>query len=86
MYAVGGALSDTCPQWGMREVRRISAMYTVGNAHLHMYLLGYEGGEEDLCCVHRGERSLTHVAGGGWGKEGRFLPCTQWGMLGQICR
>ena len=25
-----GTLSDTCPQWGMGEERRISAMYAVG--------------------------------------------------------
>ena len=27
-----GMLSDTCPQWGMGEERRISAMYPVGDA------------------------------------------------------
>ena len=27
-----GMLSDTCPQWGMGEERRISAMYAVGDA------------------------------------------------------
>ena len=27
-----GTLSDTCPQWGMVEERRISAMYAVGDA------------------------------------------------------
>ena len=27
-----GTLSDTCPQWGMREEKRISAMYAVGDA------------------------------------------------------
>ena len=27
-----GTLSDTCPQWGMGEERRISAMYAVGDA------------------------------------------------------
>ena len=26
-----GMLSDTCPQWGMGEDRRISAMYAVGD-------------------------------------------------------
>ena len=27
-----GTLSDTCPQWGMVEERRISGMYAVGDA------------------------------------------------------
>ena len=27
-----GTLSDTCPQWGMMEERRSSAMYAVGDA------------------------------------------------------
>ena len=27
-----GTLSDTCPQWEMVEERRISGMYTVGDA------------------------------------------------------
>ena len=27
-----GTLSDTCPQWGMGEERRISAMYALGDA------------------------------------------------------
>ena len=27
-----GTLSDTCPQWGIGEERRISAMYAVGDA------------------------------------------------------
>ena len=27
-----GTLSDTCPQWGMGEERRICVMYTVGDA------------------------------------------------------
>ena len=27
-----GMLSDTCPQWGMGEERRICAMYAVGDA------------------------------------------------------
>ena len=26
-----GTFSDTCPEWGMGEERRISAMYTVGD-------------------------------------------------------
>ena len=27
-----GTLSDTCPQWGMGEERRICAMYALGDA------------------------------------------------------
>ena len=27
-----GGFSDTCPQWGMGEERRISPMYAVGDA------------------------------------------------------
>ena len=47
-------LSDTCPQWGMGEERRTSAMYAVGDAQWHMSLVGDGGGEEDLCHVHSG--------------------------------
>ena len=49
-----GTLSDTCPQWGMGEERRISAMYAVGDAQGHMSLVGDGGGEEDLCHVCSG--------------------------------
>ena len=31
-YTQWGTLSDTCPQWGMGEERRNSAMYAVGDA------------------------------------------------------
>ena len=76
-----GMLSDTCTQWGMGEERRISAMYAVGDAQWLMYPVGDGGGEEDLCHVRSGGRSVTHVPSGGWERKGGSLPCTQWGTL-----
>ena len=62
-------VSDTCTQWGMGEERRISAMYAVGDTQWLMYPVGDGRGEEDLCHVRSGGRSLTHVPSGGWGGE-----------------
>ena len=76
-----GTLSDTCTQWGMGEERRISAMYAVGDAQWLMYPVGDGGGEEDLCHVRSGGRSVADVPSGGWGRRGGSLPCTQWGTL-----
>ena len=39
-----GTLSDTCPQWGMVEERRICVMYAVGDTRSHMSPVG--DGEE----------------------------------------
>ena len=50
-----GMLSDTCPQWGMGEKKRISAMYAVGDARWHMYPVGDGGGEKNLCHVRSGD-------------------------------
>ena len=35
-----GTLTDTCPQWGMSEEKRISSMYEVGEAQCDMSLVG----------------------------------------------
>ena len=40
-------------------------MYTVGDAHSHMSLVGDGGGEEHLCHVRSGGHSLTYVPSGG---------------------
>ena len=64
MYAVG-MLSDTCPQWGMVEERRICVMYAVGDTQSHMSPVGDGGGEEELCHVRSGGCSVTHVPSGG---------------------
>ena len=39
------------------------------------------GGEEDLSHVRIGGHSVTHVPGGGWGRRGGSVPCTQWSTL-----
>ena len=44
-----------------------------------MYPVGDGRGEEDLCHVRSGGRSVTHVPSGGWERRGGSLPCTQWG-------
>ena len=44
-------------------------MYAVGDAQWLMYPVGDGRGEEDLCHVRSGGRSLTHVPSGGWGGE-----------------
>ena len=64
-----GRLSDTCPQWGMGEERRITAMYAVGNAQCHMSLVGDGGGEEDLCHVRSGGHSHMFPVGDDGGEE-----------------
>ena len=50
-----------------------------------MSLVGDGGGEEDLCHVRSGGRSVTHVPSGGWERRGGSLPCTQWGTLSDTC-
>ena len=60
-------------------------MYAVGDTHSHMSPVGDEGGEEELCHVRSGERSVTHVLSGGWERRGGALPCTQWGTLSDTC-
>ena len=40
-------------------------MYAVGDAQWLMYPVGDGGGEEDLCHVRSGGRSVTHVPSGG---------------------
>ena len=47
--------------------------------------MGDGGGEEDLCHVRSGGRSVTHVPSGGWGRRGGALACTQWGTLSDTC-
>ena len=66
MYPVGdkGGEENHC-QWGIREERRITAMYPVGDAQWLMYPVGDGGGEEDLCHVPSGGHSVTHVPSGG---------------------
>ena len=80
-----GTLSDTCPQWGMGEEKRSSAMYAVGDAQRHMSLLGDGGGEEELWHVRSGGRSATHVPSGGWWRRRGALACTQWGTFSDTC-
>ena len=48
MYPVGGTLSDTCPQWGVAEVRRICPMYAVADDWSHMSPVGMEE-ERSIC-------------------------------------
>ena len=50
---------------GDREERSISAMYSVGDAQWLMYPVGDGGGEEDLCHVPSGGRSVAYVPSGG---------------------
>ena len=76
-----GMLSDTCPQWGMGEEKRSSGMYAVGDAQCHMSSVGDGRGEEDLCHVRSGGRSVADVPSGGWERRGGSLPCTRWGTL-----
>ena len=66
-----GMLGNTCPKWEMREERRISAMYTVGDAHCQMSLVWDGRGVEDLWHVGSGGRSVIHVpiVGDGGGKQ-----------------
>ena len=80
-----GALSGLCTQWGTGEERSISAMYPVGGAQWLMYPVGDGGGEEDLCHVPSGGRSVAYVPSGGRGRRGGSLPCTQWGALSGLC-
>ena len=44
-------------------------MHTVGDAQLDMSLLCNVGGKVDLCHVHSGGCSVTHVPGGNGGEE-----------------
>ena len=60
-------------------------MYTVGDTHSHMSPVGDDGGEEDLCHVRSGGRSVTHVPSGGWWRRRGSVSCTQWGTLTHIC-
>ena len=48
-----------------REERSVSAMYPVGDAQWLMYPVGDGGGEEDLCHVPTGGRSMAYVHNGG---------------------
>ena len=57
-------------------------MYPVGDAQWLM--MGDKGGEENLCHVPSGGRSVTHVPVGDR-EERRSLPCTQWGTLSDTC-
>ena len=60
-------------------------MYAVGDTHSHMFPVGDDGGEEDLCHVRSGGRSVTHVPSWGWWRRGGSLLCMQWGTLTHIC-
>ena len=60
-------------------------MYAVGDTHSHMSPVWDGGGEEELCHVHSGGCSVTYVPSVGWGRRRGALPCTQWGMLSDIC-
>ena len=60
-------------------------MYAVGDAQGHMSLVGDGRGEEELCHVRIGGRSVTHVLSGGWERRGGSLPCTHWGTLSDTC-
>ena len=60
-------------------------MYAVRDTHSHVFPVGDDGGEEELCHVHSGGHSVTHVPSVGWGRRGGSLPCTQWGTLTHIC-
>ena len=70
-----GTLTHICPQWGMGEEKRSSAMYVVGDG----------GEEEELWHVRSGGRSVTHVPSGGRWRRGGALACTQWGTLSDTC-
>ena len=50
---------------GDREERSVSAMYPVGDAQWLMYPVWDGGGEEDLCHVPSGGRSVAYVPNGG---------------------
>ena len=60
-------------------------MYAVGDTHSHMFPVGDDGGEEDLCHVRNGGRSVTDVPSGGWRRRGGSQPCMQWEMLSDTC-
>ena len=45
-------------------------MYAVGDTRSRMFPVGDDGGEEDLCNVRSGGRSVTHVPSGGWWRRG----------------
>ena len=47
--------------------------------------VGDGGGEEELCHVRTGGRSVTHVPSGGWRRRGGALACAQWGTLSDTC-
>ena len=59
-------------------------MYAVGDAQWLMYPVGDGGGEEDLCHVRSGGRSVADVPSGGWGRRGGSVSCTQWGTLTHV--
>ena len=63
-------LSETCPKWEMREEKKISGMYSVGDAQCQMSLV-WDGRIEDLWHVGSGGRSVIHVpiVGDGGGKQ-----------------
>ena len=60
-------------------------MYPVGDTQYHMSLVGDRGGEEYLCHVPSGGRSVAYVPSGGRGRRGGSLPCTQWETLSDTC-
>ena len=68
-YTQWGTFSQTCLQWEMGEERRISFIYiyTMGNIQSDMSLVT-DGGGEDLCYVHSGGHSVTHVPKRGMGE------------------
>ena len=51
-------------------------MYPVGDTHSHMSPVGDGGGEEELCHVCSGGRSVTHVPSGGWWRRGGSVSCS----------
>ena len=83
-----GTLSDTCPQWGMVEERRICVMYAVGDTHSHMFGIMEE---RRICAMDAvedthshmfsvgddvGEKELWHVPSGGHSVT--HVPCWGW--------
>ena len=65
-YMQWGTHSGTCHERGVREERRISAMYAVGDAQCHISPVGDGGGEDYLSHVCNGGCLVAHVPSGGW--------------------
>ena len=74
-----GKLSDTSPQWGMGENRRISDIWAVVDVQSAMSPLGDGGGDEDVWHIHNGGCSVRYVPTAGLGAEVDFSHVCRWG-------